>query len=230
MNLSIFDWSIVVLVLTGMFFSVRSSRGLLKSVTDFLVAGRSAGRYVMSISSGVAGLGAITIVNYMEMNYIAGFSMSWWGMTSALVILLITVSGWVIYRFRQTRCLTLAQFFEQRYSRKFRIFTGIVAFSAGLINFGIFPAVGARFFIYFCGIPQTLPLLGFDVNSYALLMIILLSISLYFVFMGGQIAVIIADFFQGVFVNFVFVIMIIFLFLYVDWGQVHSALADTPKK
>ena len=76
MNLGILDWSIVILVLVGMFFSVSSSKGLMRSVTDFLVAGRSAGRYVMSISSGVAGLGAITIVNYMEMNYIAGFSMS----------------------------------------------------------------------------------------------------------------------------------------------------------
>ena len=230
MNLSYLDWSIVILVLAGMFYSVSSSKGLMKSVTDFLVAGRSAGRYVMSISSGVAGLGAITIVNYMEMNYVVGFSMSWWGMTSALVILFITVSGWVIYRFRQTRCLTLAQFFEHRYSRNFRIFTGIVAFTAGLINFGIFPAVGARFFIYFCGLPPIFPLLGFEVSSFALLMIILLSISLYFVFTGGQIAVIIADFFQGVFVNIVFVVMIIFLFLYVDWGQVKSALADTPRK
>jgi len=214
----------------GMYYSVRVSNGLMQSVTDFLAAGRSAGRYVMSISSGVAGLGAITIVNYMEMNYIAGFSMSWWGMTSALMILFITVSGWVIYRFRQSRCLTLAQFFEQRYSRNFRIFTGIVAFSAGIINFGIFPAVGARFFIYFCGLPQTISLLGIDLNTYALLMIILLSISLYFVFTGGQIAVIIADFFQGVFVNIIFVIMIIYLFLFVDWSQVQSALAETPMK
>ena len=138
MNLTFIDWTIVAVVLVGMILSVSSSKSLMQSVSDFLAAGRSAGRYVMSISSGVAGLGAITIVNYMEMNYIAGFSMSWWGMTSALVILFITVSGWVIYRFRQTRCLTLAQFFEQRYSRKFRIFTGIVAFLAGLINFGIF--------------------------------------------------------------------------------------------
>ena len=193
MNLTFIDWTIVAVVLVGMILSVSSSKSLMQSVSDFLAAGRSAGRYVMSISSGVAGLGAITIVNYMEMNYIAGFSMSWWGMTSALVILFITVSGWVIYRFRQTRCLTLAQFFEQRYSRKFRIFTGIVAFSAGLINFGIFPAVGARFFIYFCGFPPTITFLGFELSTFALLMILLLSISLYFVFTGGQIAVIIAE-------------------------------------
>jgi solute:Na+ symporter, SSS family len=230
MNLTIIDWSIVFVILALMIVSVVASKRLMKSVADFLVAGRSAGRYVISISSGVAGLGAITIINYMEMNYIAGFSMSWWGMTSALVILFITVSGWVIYRFRQTRCLTLAQFFEMRYSRSFRIFTGMIAFIAGLINFGIFPAVGARFFIHFCGLPQTVALPGFEIGTYPLLMIILLSISLYFVFTGGQIAVIIADFFQGAFINIVFVIIILFLFFSVNWGQVQDALVEAPKK
>ncbi len=224
------DWGIVFLVLSLMFLSVKSSRGLMKSVSDFLAAGRSAGRYVISISSGAAGLGAITIVNYMEMNYIAGFSMSWWGMTSGFVLLIITVSGWVIYRFRQTRCLTLAQFFELRYSRRFRIFTGFVAFAAGLINFGIFPAVGARFFIAYCGLPSTVSLLGFDVGVFPLLMLSLLGISLYFVYTGGQIAVIIADFFQGAFINIVFIVVILFLFFTVDFDQMKSALADTPRK
>ena len=122
MNLTFWDWTIVVAILGLMIYSVMASKKLMRGVSDFLAAGRSAGRYVMCISSGVAGLGAITVINYMEMNYIAGFAMSWWGMTSALIILIITVSGWVIYRFRQTRCLTLAQFFEIRYSRNFRIF------------------------------------------------------------------------------------------------------------
>ena len=112
--MTILDWSIVVFVIAGMFFSVRATNGLMRSVSDFLAAGRSAGRYVISISSGAAGLGAITIVTYMEMNYIAGFSMSWWGMTTGIVILALSVCGWVIYRFRQTRCLNLAQFFEER--------------------------------------------------------------------------------------------------------------------
>ena len=42
--------------------------------------------------------------------------------------MILTTSGWVIYRFRQTKSLTLAQFFEKRYSRNFRIFAGIIAF------------------------------------------------------------------------------------------------------
>ncbi len=198
----------------------------MKSVTDFLAAGRNAGRYLVSVSSGVAGLGAITIVNHLEMGYVSGFALSWWGFSSALVILFITVSGWVIYRFRSTRCLTLPQFFEMRYNRKFRIFTGIVAFLAGIINFGIFPAVGARFFIYFCGLPDTI--LG--VPIFPLTMAILLGISLYFVYTGGQIAVIIADFFQGVFVNVIFVVIILFMFFKMSWGQVSEALEQTPVK
>ncbi len=224
MNLTLIDWLIVFAILVGMFYSVSASKGLMKSVTDFLAAGRTAGRYVVSISSGIAGLGAITIVNHLEMGYVSGFALSWWGFSSALIILFITVSGWVIYRFRSTRCLTLPQFFEMRYSRRFRIFTGMLAFFSGLINFGIFPAVGARFFIHFCGLPDAIG--GFP--TFPLVMIILLGISLYFVYMGGQIAVIIADFFQGVFVNIFFVVIILFLFVNVGWDQLSEALEQTP--
>ena len=50
------DWSIVFLALFGMVYSVSFSTGLMKSVTDFLSAGRTAGRYLISVSSGIAGL------------------------------------------------------------------------------------------------------------------------------------------------------------------------------
>ena len=224
MNLHLVDWLIVFIVLGGMFYSVSFSSGLMKSVTDFLSAGRTAGRYLISVSSGVAGLGAISVVMYLEMGYVSGFSLAWWGLSQGIIILMLTMSGWVIYRFRSTRCLTLAQFFEKRYSRKFRIFTGIVAFTAGIINFGIFPAVGAQFFISYCGLPESF--VGIPV--YPLVMIILLSISLYFVYTGGQIAVIIADFFQGIFATFVLIIVALYLFFTVSWEQVSNSLEQTP--
>ena len=223
------DWSIVVFVVVGMIMSVRISRTLMRSVADFLAANRSAGRYLISIASGVAGLGAITIVGNLEMNLIAGFSLAWWGLSMSLVILIVTVSGWVIYRFRKTRALTLAQFFEVRYSRKFRIFAGMIAFISGIINFGIFPAVGARFFIYFCGLPQEVGLFGLYISTFPLVMIILLGISLYFVFSGGQIAVIIADFFQGAFINAVFLFILLYFFFKFDWNIIIEALSQAPE-
>jgi SSS family solute:Na+ symporter len=226
LNLHLVDWLIVFVALVGMFYSVSFSSGLMKSVTDFLSAGRTAGRYLISVSSGVAGLGAISVVMFLEMGYIAGFSLAWWGLSQGIIILMLTMSGWVIYRFRSTRCLTLAQFFEKRYSRKFRIFTGIVAFTAGIINFGIFPAVGAQFFISYCGLPESF--IGIPV--FPLVMIILLSISLYFVYTGGQIAVIIADFFQGIFATFVLIVVVLYLFFSVGWDQVSHSLEQTPLK
>jgi SSS family solute:Na+ symporter len=228
LNLAVLDWGIVVIVFAFIISIVIASKKLMRSVSDFLAAGRTGGRYLISLSQGTAALGAITIVGMLEMNYIAGFCLRWWEMIMAVVLVAISVSGWVLYRFRQTRALTMAQFFEIRYSRNFRIFAGLLAFLSGIINFGIFPAVSARFFIYFCGLPQTIDILGVSVSTFALIMIVILWIPLYFVFSGGQIAVMITDFLQGIFVNAVFVVIIIVLMLKVNWAQIFQAVSQAP--
>ena len=228
MNLTWIDWAIVAAVFGFIIAVVIVSKPLMRSVSDFLAAGRTGGRYLISLSQGTASLGAITIVGMLEMNYIAGFNMRWWEMVMAVVVVGISVSGWVLYRFRRTRCLTMAQFFEIRYSRNFRIFAGTLAFLSGIINFGIFPAVSARFFIYFCGLPKTIDVLGLHVSTFALVMIVILWIPLYFVFSGGQIAVMITDFLQGIFVNVVFIVIVIVLMLKVDWAQIFQALSQAP--
>jgi len=228
MNLTLLDWLIVAAVFVFIVAVVLSSKSLMRSVSDFLAAGRTGGRYLISLSQGTAALGAITIVGMLEMNFIAGFNLRWWEMMMTVVLVAISVSGWVLYRFRRTRCLTMAQFFEVRYSRRFRIFAGGLAFLAGLINFGIFPAVSARFFIYFCGLPQTVSLFGLQVSTFALVMIVVISVPLYFVFSGGQIAVMITDFLQGIFTNVVFLIIIVVLMLKVDWAHILTAVSQAP--
>ncbi len=228
MNLTWIDWAIVAVVFAFVFAAVAVVKPLMRSVSDFLAAGRTGGRYLISLSQGTASLGAITIVGMLEMNYIAGFNMRWWEMIMAVVVVGISVSGWVLYRFRQTRCLTMAQFFEVRYNRSFRVFAGALAFVSGIINFGIFPAVSARFFLYYCGLPKTVGVFGLEVSTFALVMIVLLWIPLYFVFSGGQIAVMITDFLQGIFVNAVFIVIVVYLMLTVDWGQIFQALAAAP--
>jgi len=228
-NLTVLDWGIVALVFAVIIVVVISSKKLMRSVSDFLAAGRTGGRYLISLSQGTAALGAITIVGMLEMNYLAGFCLRWWEMAMTVVLVAISVSGWVLYRFRQTRALTMAQFFEVRYSRRFRIFAGGLAFFAGLINFGIFPAVSARFFIYFCGLPQTVDILGLHVSTFALTMIVILWIPLYFVFSGGQIAVMITDFLQGIFTNVVFIVITVVLMLKIDWAHIFAAVSSAPE-
>ena len=57
-----------------------------------------------------------------------------------------------------------------------------------------------------------------------------INISLYFVYFGGQIAVIIADFFQGIFAIIVLLVVVLYLFFTVSWDQVTDALEQTPIK
>ena len=172
--MNIVDWAIVFASL--MFFVVLAMyvRKYTKSVADFLAAGRFAGRYMLTISEGMAGLGAISIVAYFEQHYVAGFCPVWWGWLITATYIIMSLLGWVIYRYRQTRVMTMAQFFEVRYSKSFRIYAGFVAYIAGILNFAIFPAVGARFFIYFCDIPSTVSLGGLSLSSFSLILAFLL--------------------------------------------------------
>jgi len=156
MNMSGIDWTIVLLMYLLMICGASAAGRFMRGVADFLAAGRTAGRYLLAVSSGKAGLGAISILRDFQMNYEVGFAMSWWGLSMSLVMVLLAVTRWVNYRFRETRCSTLAEFLERRYSRRFRVFAGTVAFGAGLINFGTFPAVEARFFMHIMGLPETL--------------------------------------------------------------------------
>jgi solute:Na+ symporter, SSS family len=229
LNLGLIDWIIVLLIFGVLIGVLFLSKSLMRSVADFLAAGRTGGRYLITLSSEAAGIAAISIVAYLEMNYITGFTMQWWSLTTAVATMLMTVSGWILYRFRQTRCLTMAQFFEVRYSRKFRIFTGILSFLSGIINFGIFPAVSARFFLYFCGFPDYINILGIQVSTFVLLTLLVIFIPLYFVFTGGHVSIMMTDFFQGVFINIVLLIIIVFFLFKIDWNQIFTAVSTAPE-
>jgi solute:Na+ symporter, SSS family len=230
MNLHWIDWLIVVSLLGFICVCAWSTRLYMRSVADFLSANRCAGKYLLGVADGIAGLGAISIVARFEMHYKAGFTAAWWDMMLLPIGVIVAATGWVQYRFRQTRAMTMAQFFEMRYSRSFRVYAGVMGCVSGIINFGIFPAVGGRFFQYYCGFPEYIVDIGFRFDLiYAAIMFFLLAISLGFTFLGGQIAVMVTDFFQGIFVNSVFAVMGIFLLFFLfDWTQIMDAAAMAP--
>ena len=227
MNLNWLDWGIVLILFALMVGMVFLSKSLLKSVSDFLATGRTGGRYIISMFHGTAALGAITVVGALEQNYAAGFNSRWWEMMTAIILVGMSVTGWVVYRYRQTRAMTMAQFFEMRYSRGFRIFAGFMAFTSGVVNMIIFPSVTARFFIYFCGIPE-IGMVGPYSGTFILIAGLMVAIPLFFILTGGHIAVMFTDFVQGVFVNIVFVVIVILLILQVDWGQIGEAVNQAP--
>jgi len=223
------DWAIVLGMLVLIFSTAISTKKYTQSVADFLAANRCAGRYLLCISEGMAGLGAVSVVAMFEKFYVAGFTAQWWAMMMFPIGLLIMLSGWVVYRYRETRAMTMAQFFEMRYSKRFRVFAGILGWVSGVVNMGIFPSAGAYFFIYFCGLPESFMVGGVVIGTYPALIIFLLAVSIFFVFLGGQIAVMITDFVQGMFTNVTLLIIMFVMFWLFDWGEIVATLKTAPE-
>jgi len=228
MRLTVLDWTIVggcVIAIT--WFAIRTSR-YMRAVADFLSANRSAGRYMLTMAATATGLGAISVVGYFEQYYAAGFPTIWWGWMTIPAGVLITLTGWVYYRFRETRCLTLAQFFEVRYSRRFRIFAGFIVWLSGIVNFAIFPYVASNFFVYFCGLPEKLTLLGLTFPTYWPIMLVTLGMALTYTLVGGHVSVMVTDCLQGIFCSAGFMILCVFLLSHYAWPMVTASLEKAP--
>ncbi len=222
------DWAIVGALLAVLVAAAVGTARYTRSVSAFLAANRCGGRYIIAMANAMAGTGVISLVYWFELHHEVGFTGVWWSSLTEPALIVIALSGWIVYRFRQTRAMTLAQFFEMRYSRRFRIFAGLVAYLSGIINFGIYPAVSARFFIALCGLPPTWPLGGAAIPTFATVMAVLLSFAILFTFLGGQVAVMVTDFLQGAFVNVVFVIVIVFLLSVLRWDRISEVLLSMP--
>lgn len=229
MNLGLLDWLIVATLIGGVVSLALYTRRYSRSVSDFLAGNRCAGRYLLTLSEGIVGLGLVGIIANFEKFYKAGFAASWWGNMMAPIALVLALSGFVSYRYRETRAMTMAQFFEMRYSRRFRVFAGIVAWGAGVLNYGIFPGIVARFFVYFCGFPPTLSVFGWTIPTIAPVMLFIMSITLMLTLTGGMVTVMISDFVQAQFLNVVFLIIAFVIFSKFSWGDITGVLQGLPK-
>lgn len=231
MHLQGLDWFIVIAAF--LFFAAVAawSSRRVKSVSGFLVSGRCAGRYLLTIAAGMVWIDAINIIGMFEVYFKSGFPAMGWGlMFQPPLAVLMAVSGWAVYRFRETRAMTVPQYMEMRYSRGVRITAGIMAWISGMINFGIFPAVSAHFVACFCGLPDSFTVAGFTLATFPSLMVFMMGVTLLFVFYGGHITVLVMDFCQGFFINIAAVIIIaVMCFTWLNWSEIMDVLKQAPK-
>jgi SSS family solute:Na+ symporter len=228
MNLTTLDWWIVGIFLVVLLGLAVYTRRYTRSVSDYLAANRCAGRYLLTMGGGIAVFGAMSIVANFEKFYHAGFAASWWQWLLTPLSVIVAMSGWVAYRFRQTRAMTMAQFFEQRYSRKFRIFTGLLAWFSGVLNYGIAPGIVGRFLMYFCGLPPQFEWLGMTIPTLPMLMGGVLLISLAIALFGGFISVLITDFVQSQCFFFIFLAILGLLLFKFEWNEIIATLKAVP--
>ena len=222
-----YHWLIVVVPIAFVLYMAVYSRRYAKSVADYLVAGRVAGRYVLSASGMMDALAVIYLVGGAEANYQTGWAMGFWSNILMPLGLFLGLFGYVAVRFRQTRAMSGGQYLEMRYSRRFRVFATCVRVFGEMLTNCIGPAVSARFFIYLLGIPHRTHILGWTVPTYPLFLAVCIAMALVIILSGGRIALVIADAIQGIISYPVFVILVVFVFTEFSWtDQVMAVAAD----
>ncbi|MFA5688055.1 MAG: hypothetical protein WC959_02730 [Kiritimatiellales bacterium] len=226
--MSLIDWIVLCVPLLIVIIIAKYTSRFLKSVADYMAGGRCAGRYMLCVARDEMSTGAVVFAMFFEIFNQAGFTYLWWNWMIMPVVLLLSISGFVVYRYRETRALTLAQFFEMRYSRRFRIFAGGLGFVAGIMNFGIIPAVGARFFVYYLGIPETVVIGEFAVPTFIILMALFMSITIYLTLAGGQVTVMVTDCISGLMDQWFFLIVTVVLILTFSWSEITEVMMNRP--
>ena len=222
------DWILVVIPLLLVVASGVYVQAKVRSVADFMSANRSAGRYLLCVAGGELQSGAVVFVASFEIFAHGGFSVIWWSALATMATYLVRVSGFVTYRYRETRAMTLGQFFEIRYNKSFRLFTGLLGFLSGILNFGIIPGIGARALVYFLGLPETLRLASMTVPTYVPLMALFLFITLFVALSGGAITVMVINALEGMISQVFYLVIIAALLALFSWSQMRGFLLSQP--
>ncbi len=207
MKVSLLDLLPTVLSLALMAGVALYLRRFMHGVADFLAAGRGAGRYLIATASGESAAGVLGLVAAMEVFSQAGFSIQLWSGLTGVLYLLVVISGFVTFRLRETRVLTLHQFLEVRYSRNLRIFASILTFVSGAFFYGVVPGVSARFFVGYLGLPETMSFGFVALPTFWLLMLASLGLALFFTVTSGQIGVMVTDSLEFIISLFMYLIV-----------------------
>jgi solute:Na+ symporter, SSS family len=224
------DWLLVAVPLMFVCLIAVFTRRYIRGVSDFLSAGRLAGRYLVANAEGTANFGAISIIALFEMLYKAGTTVGWWQSIKPPIWILIAGTGYIIYRFRETRAMTMAQFLEMRYSRSFRIFMGALAWVSGLMNFGLFPVITAKFFVIFLSLPLVLhPNNSLTLPTYVPIMMLLIGANLFFVTLGGQLTAMVVDCVEGLISGVMLLGLMVAVFYVFSWRQMATAMTSMPE-
>ena len=221
------DWVIIIVPIAFVYAMGLYSRKYARSVADFLSAGRVCRRYVICVGDIANALSIIGVMSYIEIHYKTGFALLFWQNLTLPLSIIIGLTGFCTYRYRETRSMSFGQFLEMRYHRPLRIVAAALRSASEIVANSIMPAVAARFIIYFLDLPRYFYVFGLPVSTFVIVMTVCLFIAVSIICMGGTLALIITDSIQGLMMYPLLVIFVVFILCKFDWNnEIVAVMSD----
>ena len=218
-NFTSLDWCIVVAyLLISIFVGIWANR-YVGNIAGYLVAGRTLRiRLALATMTGTE-IGLVTVMYSAELGFTQQYASLYLALYELVILLFIGLTGVVVYRLRQSKVLTIPEYYERRYSRGVRVLGGVMMVLSGVLNMGLFLKAGALFLVSVTGFTEPEWLQQFMVDAFdyhepvglKLIMTGLLLLVLFYTVLGGMISVVITDLIQFVILGTGMVIVTLFV-------------------
>ena len=221
------DWIIAIVPLMGVIGVGLWAKRYVRGVSDYMAAGRICRRYVLTTALMAEAIGLVSLISYIEVRYMTGFALTYWNNLMLPLGMILTMSGYCYYRYRETKAMSIGQYLEMRYNRSLRVFASFLRSISEIVANSIMPALAARFFITFLDLPQSFEVLGFKIPSFAIIMLITLTFAVLLICVAGQLSLTITDTIQGLIFFPAMLIFMIFIWSKFSWsGEIMEVLSD----
>jgi solute:Na+ symporter, SSS family len=188
-HFSLVDWIIVAGYLLATLLTGLYGRKFVGGISDYLVAGRELGTFIAVATLAATEIGTITFMYYAELGYKTGYASFVNGLIAGLVMIFLGRTGFIVKRLRAMNLMTVPEFFQIKFSRNLRVFTGILVATGGILNMGVFLRVEGTFLAIISGV---------SLSHIKAVMTGILLLELLYTVVGGMVSIVITDFIQFV--------------------------------
>src|SRR6056297_1393363 len=123
--MQLLDWIIVAIYFCGLVWIVKWSSGHITSTSDYFLAGRHAGWFVVGASLFASNIGSEHIVGLAGTGAATGLAVGQFEILASLILLLL---GWVFVPFYvRSAVVTMPEFLERRYSPGARAYLAAIS-------------------------------------------------------------------------------------------------------
>jgi len=217
-NFRVLDWCIVigylcVIVTVGVYI-----KRYISNVTDFIVAGRGLKTFLGVATMIGTELGLVTVMYSAQKGFTGGFAAFHIALASAIVALVVGLTGFIVVPLRRMNVMTIPEFYEKRFGRGVRILGGAILAFSGILNMGMFLKAGSIFVMGVTGMTEDIHL--------KIIMSVLLGMVLLYTALGGMVSVVVLDYIQFVVLSFSLLATSLLSIRYLGWHNIIGTVSQ----